>query len=159
MKDTAEAFAASGVDFAQKNYERLFGAGFGASKEQFEKVGTTAFKTYEDLTKFSKENMDAYVVAATTFAKGAEAGGKAWLSFIQETMDAGAQVAKSMLAAKTLREAVDVQTDFAKTTFDKMVAEGTKLSEISVKVANEAAEPISARVNAALEKILKPIAA
>ena len=74
-------------------------------------------------------------------------------------MEASAQAAKALLAARTLREAVDVQTDFAKSSFDKLVAESTKLSEISVKVANEAAEPISARVNAAIEKILKPVAA
>jgi len=155
MKDTVEAFATSGAEFAQKGYDRLFGA----TKEQFEKAGANAFKSYEDFSKFSKENLDAYVVAATTVAKGAETVGKAWLNFTQETMEAGAQVAKSLLAAKTLREAVDVQTDFAKTTFDKLVAEGAKVSEISVKVANEAVEPINARVNAALEKLLKPVAA
>jgi phasin family protein len=54
--------------------------------------------------------------------------------------------------AKTLCEAVDVQTDFAKTTFDKLVVEGMKVSEISVKVANEAALPINARLNAAIER-------
>jgi phasin family protein len=154
MKDTAEAFTAT-AEAGQKNFERMFGA----TKEQVEKASATAFKTYEDMSKFSKENMDAYVAAATTVAKGFESMGKAWVNFTQETMEAGAQVAKSLLAAKTLREAVDVQTDFAKTTFDKMVSESTKLSEISVKVANEAAEPISARVNAAIEKLLKPVAA
>ena len=66
---------------------------------------------------------------------------------------------QALLAARTLREAVDVQTDWAKTSFDKVVAESTKLSEISVKVANEAAEPINARFNAAIEKLLKPMAA
>jgi phasin family protein len=154
MKDTADTFTAT-AESAQKNYERLVGA----TKEQVEKASATAFKTYEDLSKFSKDNIEAYVAAATTMAKGAETISKAWVAFTQETMEAGAQVAKSLLAAKTLREAVDVQTDFAKTTFDKLVSEGTKLSEISVKVANEAAEPINARVNATIEKFLKPVAA
>jgi phasin family protein len=147
--------ATSGIETAQKNYERLFGS----TKEQVEKASTTAFKTYEDLSKFSKENLDAYVTAGTTVAKGFETISRAWVSFAQETFDAGAQVAKALLTAKTLREAVDVQTDFAKTTFDKLVSEGTKVSEISVKVANEAAEPISARLNATIEKFLKPVAA
>ena len=145
----------AGVEAAQKNYDRLFGA----TKEQVEKASATAFKTYEDLSKFSKENLDAYVAAGTTVAKGFETIGRAWVNFAQETFEAGAQVAKALLSAKTLREAVDVQTDFAKTTFDKLVAEGTKVSEISVKVTNEAAEPINARVNATIEKFLKPMAA
>jgi phasin family protein len=147
--------ATSGIETAQKNYDRLFGS----TKEQVEKASATAFKSYEDLSKFSKENLDAYVAAGTTVAKGFETISRAWVSFAQETFDASAQVAKAMLTAKTLREAVDVQTDFAKTTFDKLVSEGTKVSELSVKVANEAAEPISARLNATIEKFLKPVAA
>jgi phasin family protein len=154
MKDTAETITA-GADFAQKSYDRLVGA----SKEQIEKASATAFKGYEDIQKFSKENLDATVAATTIFAKGFEAIGKEWMTFTQDAMEASAQAAKALLAARTLREAVDVQTDWAKTSFDKVVAESTKLSEISVKVANEAAEPISARVNAAIEKLLKPIAA
>jgi phasin family protein len=147
--------ATAGVETAQKTVERLFGA----TKEQVEKASATAFKSYEELSKFSKENLDAYVAAGTTVAKGFEMIGKAWASFAQETFDASTQVAKALLTAKTLREAVDVQTDFAKTTFDKLVSEGTKATEISVKVANEAAEPINARLNATIEKFLKPVAA
>jgi phasin family protein len=147
--------ATSGIETAQKNYEKLFGS----TKEQVEKASATAFKTYEDFSKFSKENVEAYVVAGSTVFKGFETISRAWVSFAQETFDASAQVAKAMLTAKTLREAVDVQTDFAKTTFDKLVSEGTKVSELSVKVANEAAEPISARLNATIEKFLKPVAA
>jgi phasin family protein len=74
-------------------------------------------------------------------------------------METSAQAAKALMGAKTLREAVDLQTDLAKSNFDKFIAESTKLSEMSVKVANEAFEPINARVNVAVEKLLKPIAA
>ena len=98
----------------------------------------------------------SFVVASTTYAKGVESVSKSWAAFAQETFEASANVAKAMLGAKTLKEAVDLQTDFAKTTFDKFVAEGTKVSEASIKVTNEALEPINARVNVAVEKMLKP---
>lgn len=147
--------AAAGLETAPKSYERLLDS----AKARVEKASATAFKTYEDLSKFSQENLEAYAAAGTTVAKGFETIGRVWVSFIQETFETGERVADALLSAKTLREAVDMQTDFAKTTFDKLIAEGTKVSEISVKVANEAAEPISARLNAALEKLLKPVAA
>jgi hypothetical protein len=54
---------------------------------------------------------------------------------------------------------VDVQSDYARTSFDSLVNEGSKLSELGVKVANEALEPIQSRINVAVEKILKPAAA
>jgi len=141
--------------FNPKGFEKFFGP----AKEQVEKAQAQGTKALEDVTKFSKENLDALVSASTVYAKGFETFGKAWYAFSQETVEASAAVAKQLLGVKTLKEAVDLQTDFAKTTFDKFVAEGTKLSEMSIKVANEALEPINARVNVAVEKLLKPAVA
>ena len=126
------------------------------AKEQVEKAQAQSAKVLEDVTKFQKDNLEAVVSASNVYAKGFETFGKTWYALTQETVEASAAVAKALLGAKTLKEAVDLQTDFAKTTFDKFVAEGTKLSEMSIKVANEALEPINARVNVAVEKLLKP---
>jgi len=152
MKDTFETISAT---FTPAAFEKFFAS----SKEQMEKFSVSGFKSYEEFSKFSKENLDAAVAATTIAAKGYENLGKAWMTLMQESMEQGAQTAKALLGAKTLREAVDLQTDYAKTSFDKLVAEGTKMSEIGLKVANEALEPISARVNVAVEKLLKPAAA
>lgn len=138
--------------FDVKSFDKYFGD----AKAQVEKASAQTMKAYEDAAKFNKENLDAFVVASTTYAKGVESVSKSWAAFAQETFEASANVAKAMLGAKTLKEAVDLQTDFAKTTFDKFVAEGTKVSEASIKVTNEALEPINARVNVAVEKMLKP---
>jgi phasin family protein len=154
-KETFEDLSAKSTEFAQKGYDQFLGA----SREQFEKASVSAFKAYEEFSKFQKDNYDAYVAASTIFAKGAENVGKAWMTLSQETMETAAQTAKALLGAKTLREAVDLQSDFAKSNFDKFVAEGTKLSEMTVKVANEAFAPLNARVNVAVEKMLKPVAA
>ncbi|MBI3503897.1 MAG: phasin family protein [Proteobacteria bacterium] len=149
MTDQFQQFAQI---FNPKGLEQFFGP----AKEQVEKAQAQSTKALEDMTKFSKENLDAVVSASTVYAKGFETFGKAWYAFSQETVEASAAVAKQLLGVKTLKEAVDLQTDFAKTTFDKFVAESTKLSEMSIKVANEALEPINARVNVAVEKLLKP---
>lgn len=154
-KETFEDVTAKSTDFVQKGYDQLLGA----TREQIEKASVSAFKAYEEFSKFQKDNYDAYVAASTIFAKGAENVGKTWMSLTQEALENAAQTAKALLGAKTLREAVDLQSDFAKSNFDKFVAEGTKLSELSVKVTNEAFAPINARVNVAVEKLLKPVAA
>lgn len=138
--------------FDVKSYDQFFGT----AKAQVEKASAQTMKAYEDAAKFNKENLDAYVAASTVYAKGVESVAKTWAAFAQETFEASANVAKAVLGAKTLKEAVEIQADFAKTTFDKFVAEGTKASEASIKVANEALEPINARVNVAVEKLLKP---
>lgn len=130
-----------------------------SAREQLEKASQTAYKSYEDLSKLQKDNWDAVVAASQIWVKGAENVSKAWVSFAQESMENAATTAKAMVGVKSLREAVDLQTDFAKGNFDKLVAESTKLSEAVVKVANDAMEPITARVNVTVEKLFKPIAA
>ncbi len=142
--------------FAQMFNPKGFEQFFAPAKDQADKAQAQGVKALEEISKFSKENLEAAVAASTVYTKGFETFGKAWYALSQETVEASAAVAKALLGAKTLKEAVDLQTDFAKTTFDKFVAEGTKLSEMSIKVANEALEPINARVNVAVEKLLKP---
>jgi phasin family protein len=130
-----------------------------AAREQLEKASQTAYKSYEEISKLQKDNWDAFVASSQIWAKGAEVVGKAWMTLAQDTMENAASTAKALVGVKSLREAVDLQTDFAKGNFDKFVAESTKLSETVVKVANDAMEPITARVNVTVEKIFKPIAA
>ena len=130
-----------------------------AAREQIEKASQTAFKSYEEMSKLQKDNWDAIVASSQIWAKGAEVVGKAWMSMAQDTLETAATTAKALVGVKSLREAVDLQTDFAKGHFDKFVAESTKMSETVVKVANDAMEPITARVNVTVEKIFKPVAA
>lgn len=156
MKSGAsEDVATRGAEYAQKSYDQVLGA----TRDQVEKMSATALKAYEELSKFQRENYEAYMAASAIFAKGIETIGKTWASYTQEHMENVAQTAKALLAAKTLREAADLQNDWAKASFDKLVAEGTKVSELSVKVANEAFQPLNARMNVAVEKLFKPVTA
>jgi phasin family protein len=129
-----------------------------AARDQFEKASQSAYRSYDEFSKFQRENWEAFVAASQIFAKGAEGISKAWMSFTQDAVESAAAASKALIGAKTLREVVDVQNDFAKGSFDKFVAESTKLSEATVKVVNEAAEPLTARLNLAAEKMFKPVA-
>jgi phasin family protein len=68
-------------------------------------------------------------------------------------------VAQAMFAAKTLKDVVDVQTGYAKASMDTIVAEGKKINDMTLKVANEAFEPIQVQVNETIGKVLKQSAA
>jgi phasin family protein len=69
------------------------------------------------------------------------------------------EAAKTLSSLKSLKEAADFQTSFAKTAFERAVADATKLHEASVKLAESAIEPISARMTLAVEKLTRPLAA
>jgi phasin family protein len=136
-----------------------FDAAGTAAREQFEKAHQNAYKSFEEISKLQKDNWDAFVASSQIWAKGAEIIGKAWMGLAQEAIENAATTTKALVGVKSLREAVDLQTDLAKGNFDKFVAESTKVSETMVKVANDAMEPLAARMNVNVEKMFKPVAA
>ncbi|EWY39330.1 hypothetical protein N825_06390 [Skermanella stibiiresistens SB22] len=130
-----------------------------ASKQQVEKATAQFTKSVEDYTSFSKANVDAMVQAGTVLAKGFEELGKRALAYSQSSLESGAAASKAVLGVKTVRDLVDLQSSFTKAQLDSALAETAKVSELSVKVANEAFKPINARLNATMEKLSKPLAA
>ena len=118
-----------------------------------------AFAGYGDLAAANQETLDAVVKAGSVMARGMESFSKELMTFAQASAEANAAVATRMFGVKSLQEAIDLQNAHARDSFDKAVAETSKLTEMSVKVANEAFEPLQARVNVAVEKLLKAQAA
>ncbi len=53
----------------------------------------------------------------------------------------------------------EVQGDLVKSSYDKLVSDSRRMSDMSVKVAENAAKPIAGRLNVAVEKFTKPLAA
>lgn len=130
-----------------------------ATKEQVEKASSAALKGYDEFASLQKDSMDAFVKASNIMAKGYEEIGKAAFAFAQTSAEANVEAAKSLMAAKTINDVVEIQSDLARNQFDKFVAEGTKISELGVKVTNEAFEPLQAQANVVVERSMKPVAA
>lgn len=140
---------------AKQNIEGLVKA----QQEQVEKASAQILKSYDDLAALTKDNVDALVQSGTIVAKGAEEAGKQVAAFGQSAVEKNVATGKALLAVKTLNELVELQNAYVKQTMDALVAEGTKLQELSIKITNEALAPINARVNATVEKLGKPLAA
>jgi phasin family protein len=150
-KEAVETFLKVGQEAATRNY----GQALTVAKEQAEKTSQQLLKGYDDLASFSKDNAEAALASGTIVAKGLETVGKSVYAYAQSSLEAGVSVGKQALTVKTFRELVDLQSSYAKRSFETLVAESTKISELSLKIANEALEPIQARVTATVQKFGK----
>ncbi|HWL21174.1 MAG TPA: TIGR01841 family phasin [Bradyrhizobium sp.] len=122
-------------------------------------MATTAFKGFEDFSAFGKDNFEAMVQANTLFAKGIEDFGKEFLSLTQANLETAATATKAIFSAKSLKEVVELNSELTKSGIEKLVSTSSKLSELGMKVTTDALAPINARVNVAVDKLLKPMAA
>jgi phasin family protein len=154
-KDAAETVVQFGPEAAQKGYQKAVEM----TKEHVEKAQSAFAKGYGEMNALSKETLDAVVKSGTIAAKGYETINKQWLEFAQNSVSLTASHVKALMQVKSIKEAIDLQNSFAKARFEAMVAEGAKLSDLSVKAANEAIQPIQAQINSTVEKLLTPIAA
>ena len=111
--------------------------------------------SYEELANASKDNMDVLVAAGDIWYKGYEAISKTLLAYAQGSAEHAAETAKAVMGAKTVQDAIDAQTDFAKQRFDILASEGTKISDLSMKTVNDAVAPIQKRFDDNISKFMK----
>jgi phasin family protein len=154
-QETFDTVLKAGTQAATKGYEQAIAI----AQEQVEKASETLFKRYDEAASFGKDNVDACVTCSTVFAKGVESMSKELMSLAQSTVEANVATTKALFGAKSVRELIDLQTEFSRSRFDSLMAESAKLTELSMALANETIEPIQARMNATVEKLMKPIAA
>jgi len=126
-----------------------------ATQEQFEKATAAGAKNYDEFAAMGRDNIEAFVKAGTIVAKGVEKINETWLAFAKANMESGVAATRDLFKCTNVQEVFDLQAGFAKTWFDSFVSEGTKISEIGMNVANDAAGPLQAQVAVAVEKVAK----
>lgn len=153
-KEQLESIVKASQEQARKNFEQTVSA----AKEQVEKASAQVLKGYEDLAAFNKDNVDAVVLSSTIAARGSEELSREVAAFARTNFDASVAVGKALLGAKTFQEVVELQSSYAKSSFESFIAEARKIQELSAKITNDAIAPLNARVNAAAEQFSKPLA-
>ena len=157
QKETIETVVRAGADAATKGVDKAVSM----TKEQVEaavKAGAVAFKNYEDLLQFGKENVEAVVKSGSIVARGVQDLSHTLVVLAQASIDEQVAASKALIGAKSLKEIIDLSSTMAKTNFDKLMAEGSKLTQISTKLAEEALVPLSSRMSAAVERFFKTAA-
>jgi len=109
-------------------------------------------KTVEELNDFAKGNVEAIVESGKITAKGLEALSQEAVEYGRKSFETATAALKSMAGAKSPTDFFKLQSDFFRGAFDSYVAEASKTTEAVIKLAGEAAQPISSRVALAAEK-------
>jgi len=115
--------------------------------EQFEKLS----KSFEGLTTFGQDNVDALVKSSEIAAKAAEGIGSEISAYSKKAFEDGVAAAQDLASAKTMTELFEKQTTYAQTAFEGFVSQATKMNEIYVAAAKDISAPIGARVSAATD--------
>jgi len=110
-------------------------------------------KVAQELADLAKANVEAVVEATRVATEGARSIGQDAVARGREGAEQAADAIRSLAEAKSPTEFVQLQSELARTSFDRMVAESSKLTESMVKLAGKAFQPLSNRATANAERI------
>jgi hypothetical protein len=98
-------------------------------------------KNMDELQQFGKENMDATMKSFGSFSKSWQAIATEMADYSKKVFEQGSAATEKLIGAKSLEKAIEVQTEFAKSSYEGFVAEATKLGELYSDLARDMYKP------------------
>jgi phasin family protein len=130
-------------------------AGFEATQAQVTEGVKKAVTTAEELVAFNQGNFEAIVKAGEIWSAGVQDLTKHLTAAAKASFDESVATFKAITSAKSLKDALDLQAAYARSTLEKTLAESGKITDASFKLTEQALAPITARVTVAVEKMSK----
>ncbi|MFY9695898.1 MAG: phasin family protein [Xanthobacteraceae bacterium] len=95
----------------------------------------------EEMQKFGKDSMESMMSSFGAWSKSAQAIAVELTDYSKKSLEDSAAAWERLIGAKTLEKAMEVQSDFLKSSYEDFVAEATKLGELYADLAKEAYKP------------------
>ncbi len=140
---------ATGAETLKSTVEQFATAGNQAFKDNVEK----SLATLNEMNAYSKKNLEAVVASVTAATKGAEALGAQAMAFSKTSVENQVAAAKALAGAKSVQEAVELQTAFVKSSMEAYMAELARWGETVAGSVKDSVKPLNERVTATVEKL------
>src|SRR5271157_460580 len=110
-------------------------------------------KTAEEFVSFNQGNLEALIKSGQILATGMQDLGKQVAATAQARLKESMATFKALGSVKSVKEAIDLQTTYARSSINKAMADTGKLTDASFKLAEQAIAPLTARVTLAVETL------
>ena len=101
---------------------------------------------FEAFQKFGKEQFEAASAAMGEVAKGLQAIATEATDYSKKSFADSSALVEKLVGVKKLDEAITLQTDYAKSSYEGFVAQATKMGEMYQAVAKEAFKPVEGAI-------------
>jgi phasin family protein len=110
-------------------------------------------KMAQEAATISRESFEAMTKSYGIMAKGYEQLLRTTMEMSQSAAEKQAELAKQAMSCSSVNEFADMQSKVAQTSFEDMMSSATKLTEMSIKVLTESAEPMNTQMNKAMQSM------
>lgn len=96
---------------------------------------------FDSTSKMNKEAMDSMLTTMSAMTKNFQQIAAEATEFSKKSYEDGAATVEKLASAKSLDKAIEIQTDYAKSSYESFVSQATKMSELYADMAKEAYKP------------------
>ena len=129
--------------------------GFEQTQVKMKQGVEKAMKTAEELVAFNQGNFEAFMKSGQIWAAGMQDLSKQFASTAQASVEETMSTFKALTTVKSFKDAVDLQSNLARSALEKTISESGRLTDASLKLTEQAMAPLTARVTLAVEKLAK----
>jgi phasin family protein len=104
-------------------------------------------KGFEEFQKVGKDGFDAAVRSFGEVNKGFQAIAAEVTDYSKKAFEDSTRAFEQLISAKTIEQAIEIQSQYAKKAYDGYVAEMSKLGEMYVGLAKDAYKPVEAALS------------
>jgi hypothetical protein len=101
---------------------------------------------FDNVQKLGKDNMDAAVKSLGAISKGAQTVAAEVADFAKRSFEQGTSTIEKLVGVRTLDKAIEIQTDYVRSSYESLVTQASKLGELYTNTAKEALAPIETLV-------------
>jgi phasin family protein len=101
---------------------------------------------FDDFQKYGKEQLEVMTTSSSSLAKGWQTIAAESSEYSKKSFENGSAFLEKLLGAKSLENAIQIQSEYAKTYFEELVGYVTKTGELYSNLAKEAFKPIETAI-------------
>lgn len=109
--------------------------------------GHSVMVKVEEFQQFGKEQFDAAVASANSFSSGIQSIATAYGDYAKKSFEDAKSFVEKLSGVKSLEKAIELQTEYAKTSYETFVAESQKIGELYTDLAKQAFKPYEGLVS------------
>lgn len=102
--------------------------------------------TSQDLLSFGKETAEAFVKSGQIWTAGVQAIAKDVAASAQAQMQANMATVTSLASVKTPKDLIDMQTSLARKSVETAIADTTRITDASARLATDTMAPLAAQM-------------
>ena len=95
----------------------------------------------EDIQSYGKEHLETVAASASNLQSGVQAIATAYGDYAKKSFEDTKSFVEKLSGVKSIEKAIEIQTEYAKTSYETFVAESQKIGELYTDLAKQAFKP------------------